>query len=168
MTDEYVMVVDAGNRPAGAAPRSRMRAQNLFHRAAYVLVFNSKGELFRHRRTLTKDIYPGYYDITAGGVVLSGETHEAAAARELEEETGIRDTPLAFLFDLFFEDPKSRVFGRVFRCVFDGKITLQKEEIIDGAFLSIQQILADAEHLPYTPDGRMILKRLSSELNITI
>lgn len=168
MTDEYVMVVDADNRPAGAAPRSRMRAQNLFHRAAYVLVFNSKGKLFRHRRTLTKDIYPGYYDIAAGGVVLAGETYEAAAARELEEETGILDTPLAFLFDMFFEDPKSRVFGRVFRCVFDGKITLQEDEIVHGAFLSIQQILAEADRVPYTPDGRIILKRLSSEFNITI
>ncbi|MBW2132620.1 MAG: NUDIX domain-containing protein [Deltaproteobacteria bacterium] len=162
------MVVDSDNRPAGAAPRSRMRAQNLFHRAVYVLVFNSEGKLFRHRRTFTKDIYPGYYDIAAGGVVLAVETYEAAAARELEEEMGIRDTPLAFLFDMFFEDPKSRVFGRVFRCTHDGDLVLQAEEVLHGAFLPIQQILADAEHLPYTPDGVMILKRLLNEKNINI
>ncbi|MBW1956868.1 MAG: NUDIX hydrolase, partial [Deltaproteobacteria bacterium] len=42
------------------------------------------------------------------------------------------------------------------------------EEVLHGAFLPIQQILADAEHLPYTPDGVMILKRLLNEKNINI
>jgi len=160
--DEQVMVVDAENRPIGAAPRSEMRAKNLIHRAVYILVFNSKGELFRHQRTYTKDIYPGYFDVAVGGVVLADETYEVAADRELKEEMGIRDVPMQFRFDLFFEEPKSRVFGRVYSCVFDGEFVLQVEEILHGAFLPVETIVEEAKWLPYTPDGWMILERLLS------
>jgi len=157
--EEKVMVVDADNRPIDEVPRSQMRAQILFHRAVYILVFNSRGELYRHQRTYTKDIYPGYFDIAAGGVVLADEDWEAAAVRELQEEMGIQNVPLTFAFDLFFEEPKSRVFGRVYTCVFDGDITLQAEEVLHGEFLPIQTILEEAKRLPYTPDGWMILER---------
>ena len=47
-----------------------------------------------------RDVFPGYYDIAAGGVVLAGETYEAGARRELAEEVGIRDVPLAHQFRL--------------------------------------------------------------------
>ncbi len=157
--EEKVMVVDAENRPIGSVPRSEMRAKNLFHRAVYILVFNSRGELFRHQRTFTKDIYPGYFDIAAGGVVLADEAWEAAAARELQEEMGIQEVPLKLAFDIFFEEPNSRVFGRVYTCVFDDDITLQAEEVLHGAFLSMETILEESKRLPYTPDGWMILER---------
>ncbi|NIR17298.1 MAG: NUDIX domain-containing protein, partial [Desulfobacterales bacterium] len=69
------------------------------HRATYILVFNSGGELYVQKRTQTKDVFPGYYDVAAGGVVLAGESYEEGAVRELLEELGIRGTPLEELFD---------------------------------------------------------------------
>ena len=47
------------------------------HRSTYVLVFNSQGDLYVQKRTLTKDVFPGYFDVAAGGVVLAGETYVA-------------------------------------------------------------------------------------------
>jgi len=161
--EEQVMVVDAGNRPLGAVSRSRMRARNLRHRAVYILVFNSEGALFTHQRTFTKDLYPGYFDVAAGGVVLAEETWEAAAVRELHEELGIRDVALEFLFDCYFEDPQSRVFGRVYRCIFDGTLNFQAEEILDGAFLPLPDILRNSDARKYTPDGWAILNRYSEQ-----
>ncbi len=58
-----------------------MRKENLIHRATYILVFNSKGELFLQKRTKTKDVYPGYYDPVAGGVVTIGEDCETFAKK---------------------------------------------------------------------------------------
>ena len=73
----------------GAVSRRIMRQQNLIHRASYILVFN------RRRRTLhpkkdprTKDVYPGYWDLAAGGVVLAGESYEESAVRELRRGVG--------------------------------------------------------------------------------
>ena len=47
-----------------------------------------------HRRTTTKDVYPGRYDMFCGGIVGAGESYDVCAARELEEELGISGVPL--------------------------------------------------------------------------
>ncbi len=72
VNDEIIQIVDADNVETGTARRSTMRAQRLIHRASFILVFNHKDELFLQKRTMHKDLYPGAWDIAAGGVVLAG------------------------------------------------------------------------------------------------
>jgi len=158
-TDEIVVIVDEKNNVVGAAPRSQMRAQGLAHRATYILVFNSMGDLYVQKRTPLKDIYPGYYDVATGGVVLEGETYEECAKRELEEEMGIRGIPLRKLFDFYHEDGGNRVWGRVYRCIYDGEIVLQEEEVESGEFQRIDEVLQRGENEKFTPDGIYVLKR---------
>lgn len=87
--EEIVQIVDRANNPIGVQPRAIMRQRGLIHRASYILVFNSSGQLFIQKRTMSKDIYPGYWDVAAGGVVLAAESYETSAGRELEEELGV-------------------------------------------------------------------------------
>jgi 8-oxo-dGTP pyrophosphatase MutT (NUDIX family) len=157
--DEIVAIVDEHNTVIGSAARHEMRAGKLPHRSTYILVFNSRGELFVQKRTMTKDIYPGYYDPCTGGVVLYGESYELSAIRELEEEVGIRHVPLTEHFDFYYEDDLGRVWGRVFSCVYDGDMILQVEEVESGEFLSIATILQRAQTDAYTPDGLRALHR---------
>ena len=164
MQEEIVVIVDENNRVIGAEPRSLMRAEGLAHRATYILVFNAKGELFVQERTLTKDIYPGYFDIAAGGVVAEGETYDECAERELEEEMGIRGVPLSRLFDFYHTDGRNRVWGMVYTCIYDGEIVLQKEEVESGEFCSIVDIFKRSEHEPFTPDGLYVLRRHMKDL----
>jgi 8-oxo-dGTP pyrophosphatase MutT (NUDIX family) len=158
-SEELVLIVDEEYRPAGSAPRREMRRRRLIHRAAYVLVFNSRAELFVQRRTKTKDVYPGFYDVAAGGVVLAGETYDACAARELEEELGIRGAPLAPLFELFYEDEVNRIWGSAYACTWDGAVILQTEEVDWGAFLPLPDVLGLMEREAFTPDGIEVLRR---------
>lgn len=157
--EEIVTIVDKHNQVSGSVTRAEMRAGNLCHRATYILVFNRKGELFVQKRTMTKDIYPGYYDVVTGGVVLAGESYEESALRELEEELGIKGIPLKTLFDFYYEEANSSVWGRVFSCEYDGEMVLQEEEIESGEFLSIEDIFKMAGKEPFTPDGQYVLKR---------
>jgi 8-oxo-dGTP pyrophosphatase MutT (NUDIX family) len=159
VADEIVVIVDQDNNIVGAVPRREMRAKRLAHRSTYILVFNSRGELYVQKRTLTKDVFPGYYDIAAGGVVLAGETYEQGAARELEEEMGIRDVPLTRLFDFYFENKHTRLWGCAFSCTYDGVVVLQEEEVESGAFVPVDDILRRAETQPFTPDGIYVLQR---------
>lgn len=147
----------------GSLPRHRMRAENRIHRATFILVFNSRGELFVQKRSMTKDVYPGYYDIAAGGVVLADESYETSAQRELHEELGISGADLMYCFDFYFEDQDNRVRGRVYTCVYDGDITLQTEEIDSGAFIDPDQCLRMNAVRPLTPDGIYVLKRFLLE-----
>jgi 8-oxo-dGTP pyrophosphatase MutT (NUDIX family) len=157
--DEIVAIVDDQNRVVGSAPRRDMRQNRLPHRSTYILVFNSHGDLCVQKRTATKDVFPGYYDIAAGGVVLAGETYEAGARRELAEEVGIRDVPLAHHFVFHYADDDTRVWGSVFSCVYDGELVLQEEEVESAAFMPMADILSHAEQAPYTPDGLYVLRR---------
>ncbi len=155
---ELVEVVDHDNRPLGGRTRREMRQANLTHRACYIIVRDGDGRLFTHRRTTDKDIYPGCWDIAAGGVVLAGESYEAAAHRELGEELGIGGD-LEFLFDHYMESADNRVWGRVYLCRHDGPFTLQVSEIAEGRFLSLSEARHLAEQQPFTPDGLEILKK---------
>ena len=157
--DEIVAIVDEDNNVVGSAVRREMRARRLPHRATYILVFNPRGEVFIQKRTLTKDVFPGYYDPAAGGVVLAGESYLEGAHRELEEEMGIRDVPLQSLFEFYHTDANSRVWGAAYRCVYGGAVTLQEEEVESGAFMAVGQVFEAAATQPFTPDGLYVLRR---------
>jgi len=161
--DEIVAIVDDRNHVVGSCTRREMRARRLPHRATYVLVFNPDGELFLQKRTATKDVYPGAYDAAAGGVVLAGESYDASAARELEEELGIAGASLRTHFDFYHEDGGNRVWGRVYSCRWAGPVQLQPEEVETGAFLPVAEVLALARNQPFTPDGLAVLHRFLAE-----
>jgi 8-oxo-dGTP pyrophosphatase MutT (NUDIX family) len=163
--EEIVTIVDEKNHVVGAAPRSRMRADGLPHRATYILVFNDEGELFVQKRTAGKDIYPGYYDVATGGVVLAGESYEGAAERELAEELGITGVRLRGHFDFFYEDAGNRVWGRVFSCIYNGDVTLQEEEVESGAFHAVPEILEISRKRLFTPDGLYVLQRFIAHVS---
>jgi isopentenyldiphosphate isomerase len=163
VADEIVVIVDEHNQVVGAAPRREMRAKRLAHRSTYILVFNPRGELYVQKRTLTKDVFPGHFDVAAGGVVLAGETYEQGAERELEEEMGIRSIPLNRLFDFYFEDEHTRLWGCAFSCVYDGAVVLQEEEVESGAFVPVSDVLQRADSEPFTPDGMYVLQRYLHE-----
>jgi 8-oxo-dGTP pyrophosphatase MutT (NUDIX family) len=104
-------------------------------------------------------VYPGFFDLAAGGVVLAGESYDAAAQRELAEELGIADQPLTALFDFFWEDAHCRVWGRVYRCVHDGPMRLQPEEIVSGRFMPPEVVEHDLPADRITPDSLEALRR---------
>jgi isopentenyldiphosphate isomerase len=160
ISPEFVQIVDENNVEIAVMSRRLMREQNLIHRASYVLVFNDRDELFVQQRTVSKDIYPGFHDVAAGGVVVAGESYEESAQRELAEELGVRDVPLRSCFDHYFEDERNRVWGRVFRCRHEGPFTLQPEEVAGGRFMTLDRIMALSQQEPFTPDGIEILQRL--------
>lgn len=163
--NEIVTIVDEHNVVIGEVSRKVMRAGRLIHRATYILVFNNRGDLFVHKRTATKDIYPSHYDIAAGGVVLAGESYEESAARELAEELGIREAALTGLFDFFYEDAGNRVWGRAFSCTHDGPVTLQEAEVESGSYLPLPEVLRLAAQEPFTPDGLELLSRYVMNLD---
>lgn len=158
-SDEIVTVVDGENRPVAALPRHRVRRENLPHRATFIFVFDRQGRVLVQRRTAIKDIYPGFHDLAAGGVVAAGESYEACAEREAAEELGIRDTALDRRLDFYYEDDCIRCFGRVFTCVHEGPFTLQAEEVESVGFRTPEEIAA-GRIAPLTPDTRLAFERL--------
>jgi isopentenyldiphosphate isomerase len=161
---EWVDVVDADDRVVGRTTRAEMRRRNLPHRAVYVLVLSSRDELFVHQRTQSKDVYPGYRDVTIGGVVAAGEDYDTAAVRELAEEIGVHDASLERLGPMIYEDARTRVHGMVYAARHDGPFVLQAEEIVSGEFvpLAIAERMTREERC--CPDGAAVLRDYAARL----
>ena len=123
-------------------------------------MFNSRGELQVQKRTVIKDIYPGFWDPAAGGVMQVGETYEESAAREVAEELGVRGVELRPLFDMWFEDDRSCVWGRAFTCIYDGPLELQAEEVQFVELMTPAEVLRRAAAGErFTPDGLLVVER---------
>jgi 8-oxo-dGTP pyrophosphatase MutT (NUDIX family) len=156
---EQIAWVDEHDQPLGAMARSELRDRGLIGRGTYILVFNSAGDLCVHRRTLSKAIYPGYWDVAAGGMVQFDESYAESAARELAEELGVSGVPLSEHEQFFFDQPGNRLWCAVFSAVWDGPLTLQPEEVLEARFMPVAEVLRDAEQKPYCPDSLAALKR---------
>ncbi|SHN07850.1 Isopentenyldiphosphate isomerase [Pseudomonas asturiensis] len=156
---ELIAWVDEHDTLLGALPRAELRERGLIGRGTYILLFNSAGELCVHRRTLSKAIYPGYWDVAAGGMVQSDETYAESAARELEEELGVHGVTLQAHERFLFDQPGNRIWCAVFSAVWDGALSLQPEEVMEARFMPIAEVLRQTEQQPYCPDSLAALKR---------
>lgn len=154
--DELVDVVDDGGNVVRVVTRREMRAGRLPHRCVYLLVLNSRGDLFVHLRTPTKDVYPSHWDVACGGVLAAGEAFDDAARREGREELGVELAPEP-LFPFRYDDGQTVLHAMVYRVVHDGPFTLQPEEIVRGEFVPVSEAGARAARDPFCPDGLAVL-----------
>ncbi len=156
---------DLSGRVVGSARRSVVRAENLPHAATAVLLRDARDRVYVHRRTDTKDLYPGMHDAFAGGVVLAGEDPVAAAGRELTEELGVRNCDLRPCLRYWYADPSTSYLAYVFEARYDpercGPVVHQPSEVAAGWWLDLPDLLhrlADPTW-PFVPDGRVVLDR---------
>jgi len=155
---ELIAWVDEQDRVLGALPRAELRSRGLIGRGTFILLFNAAGELCVHRRTLSKAVYPGYWDIAVGGMVAAGESYALSAERELAEELGIRDAVLRDHGRFFFDQPENRIWCGVFSAVSDAPAVLQPEEVLEARFMSLEAAQRDTELKPYCPDSLVALQ----------
>jgi isopentenyldiphosphate isomerase len=160
--DELVDVVDEDDRVIATVSRREVRAHGLLHRCTYVLVRNAAGEILVHLRTDTKDVFPGAYDVFAGGVCASGESYDDCARREIAEELGILGVEPRFRFRHRYRGPGKPAWGAVYEVTWNGPLRPQATEVAWSAWVTparLDRMLGDAG-LEFCPDSREIFARL--------
>ena len=155
---EMLDLVDSHNRVVGVAPRSLVRQSNLLHRGVGILCWNSQGELYVHRRTAGKDLFPSYYDMMVGGALEAGEQYAEAALREVQEELGVGPVEPKFLLETLYDGPKNRSFIQLFQVTWDGPIRWQEEEICWGRWMPFEEVLDWIDQVEIVPDGRRVFE----------
>ena len=145
-------VYDRDRRPTGQIlPRGAAHDSALCQIAIHVCLFNERGEILIQRRSMAKKGYPGFWDFSVGGGVLTGETVREAAVREVREELGIEISvtdPAAVT--LSFEGG----FDDFFLVDWNGSLTelrLQPEEVTDVRWASCEEILSMLENGTFAP-----------------
>lgn len=178
---EWVEMVNSEGIAIGSLPRSLMHKWNILHRGAGIMtIYPQKNEIYVHRRTSFKKIFPNLYGMFVGGVSTIYETSIDTAKREMKEELGLKE-PSSLSEPLF----QCMICTSYNRCVvtcfsyeynpLKDHIRHQEEEVAWGDFvpysivrqsaeLSIQRNMGKhslfekgtAEEWDYVPDGLLV------------
>lgn len=141
MYEELLDIVDDNDCVVDSLLRSEVHRLGLKHRAVHILVFNSRGEVFLQKRSMKKDKCPGLWDSSASGHLDTGEDYDDCAVRELQEELGISTVGgLTRLFKLQACNETDNEFVCVYKGLYEGDFTLNKDEISEGRWFSIDEI----------------------------
>ena len=114
-----------------------------YHLVVDLLVLHKDGSYLLTKRSDIKDVYPGYWEASAGGSALSGEDPLTAARRELVEETGLVPDSLE-LVDISFSDGSKAMYYSYLALVSCAKdsIVLQEGETTDYKWVDKDGLLA--------------------------
>ncbi|MBF9071325.1 NUDIX domain-containing protein [Streptacidiphilus fuscans] len=160
--DEVLDVVDADDNVVGQATRREVMDRRLRHRCVFILATDDDGRIFVHRRTPQKIVFPSLYDVFVGGVVDAGESYDAAAKREAEEELGVTGIEPEHLFTFLYESADHSWFSAVYRARTPVEVAPQVEEVAWHAFLTPDQLAAELPGWDVVPDGLEAWHRLQA------
>lgn len=146
-TEEWFDVVDDRDQVIERRPRSEVHRLKLRHRAVHVFVRRSDGRLLIHRRTETKEEFPGVWTSSASGHVSAGESYADSATRELTEELGI-SVPLQRCHRFEACPDTSMEFTELFECQWDGEIQPDPAEIQDTRWVDLGTLARDVAQQP--------------------
>ena len=140
--DEFFDVVDSEDLIVGKASRVQVHNNQLMHRSVHILVFNSTGSLFLQKRSIIKDESPGLWDSSAAGHVESGEDYLSCAKRELKEELSLSGVQLDEVLSIPAQSTTFWEHVRVYKCVTDSNICINKNEISEGRYMKLSEVRA--------------------------
>ena len=153
MTEEHYEVLDEeGNKTGEVLPKSIVHDKELCHGAAFVWIYNSKGEVLLQFRAADKKAFPNVWDVSTGGHISAGHTPLQTAVEETVEEVGLAIAPdeLEFVtraYDVvpWLPNKKHPEFDWVYLFKCDQEIAryrAQKEELTDIKMMSVDELLA--------------------------
>lgn len=89
-TGEMLPLVEPGGLVYGQATREYCHSgSHVLHPVVHLHIIDHFGKLYLQKRSMTKDLLPGYWDTAVGGHVSYGETILETLYRETSEELGL-------------------------------------------------------------------------------
>ena len=110
----------------------RLIPEGKYHMVVDILIKHVDGTYLLTKRHPDKDVYPGYWEASAGGSAVSGEEQLEAAKREMFEETGLKSDNFTLVNHSFSDKSHSMFYSylAVVDCDKDS-VVLQEEETVD-------------------------------------
>jgi 8-oxo-dGTP pyrophosphatase MutT (NUDIX family) len=120
--------------------------EGLYHLVSDILVQHRDGSYLLTKRHIDKDLYPGYWEASAGGSAQLGESPEECAKRELFEETGILSDRFELVKITFSNRSPSLIYSYVARVDCDkNSVVLQEGETTEYKWVDAAGLIEYAE-----------------------
>ncbi len=140
--------VDENDKVIGQITRRQAHTNpKHIHRSTGIFLFNDRDELFMQKRSLTKDMGPGTWTLSASGHLLTGQNYIDAATREVEEELGviINKKDLTWLGKILIWDGSEREIASFFKAYHKGPFKLNPVEVDQGRWFSLLDLEQEIE-----------------------
>ena len=150
---EMLPIVDAHGVVTGRASRQWCHGgSKALHPVVHLHVLNRNCELYLQKRSMTKDLLPGYWDTAVGGHVGYGESIVEALYREAEEELGFYDFNPIAVTSYVFESEVEKELVNVFAAVGEFDLRPDRDEVTEGRFWSFAEIDSQMGRSVLTPN----------------
>lgn len=152
-SSEMLPVVDPSGIVVGQASRAWCHGgEKPLHPVVHLHILNRDCELYLQKRSMNKDLLPGYWDTAVGGHVGYGESIIEALFREAGEELGFYDFNPMHLTTYVFESDVERELVSVFAAVGNFKLHPDRNEVSEGRFWPFKDIDGHIGHSIFTPN----------------
>ena len=125
---------------------------HVLHPVVHLHIIDHFGRLYLQKRSMSKDLLPGYWDTAVGGHVSYGESILEALFREAGEELGFYDFNPVSLTSYVFESQVERELVNVFAAVGNFELHPDHNEVTEGRFWPFRDIEAHISHGVFTPN----------------
>lgn len=141
--------------------RGTPMAKGYYRLVVHVCVFNRRGELLIQKRHPEKGVWPGFWDLSAGGSAIAGDTSASAASRELYEELGIEHSFEAenAIFTVHFDEGFDDYY-LMYSEADPATLRLQAEEVTEVRFATKSEVMALLDRGEFIPYQRPLLELL--------
>lgn len=167
--EEWLPLVDEEGNLIGKETRRMCHGGSMkLHPVVHIHIFNSKGELYLQKRSMTKDIQPGKWDTSVGGHIDYGETIEIAAERECREELGVLGVKPQLLYKYLWQSNVERELVYVYNLIIDDVSFIKPDgdEVSEGRFWTKFELAANMGKQVFTPNFEFDYQKLAQFLHL--
>ena len=162
---EMIPVVKPDGLVIGQAARSYLHGGSmLLHPVVHLHLVDRDGRIYLQKRSMKKDLLPGYWDTAVGGHVSYGEFINEALYREAEEELGLYDFNPVPVLTYVFEGIRERELVHVFAAVGNFEPKPDGEEVTEGRWWTPQEIKESLGNNVLTPNFEGEFARIEKTL----
>jgi isopentenyl-diphosphate Delta-isomerase len=162
---EWLVLVDDNDRELGTETRENChKGKGLRHRA-FVVFLLKDGKILLQRRSMKKQLWPGYWDVSFTSHVYRGETYEQAGERrarqELNTEVKGLKRVLAFTYTAKFGDYSENEYCALLIGKEQASVNPNPDEVMEIKYRTPSQLAKEISEDPevYTPWLKIALER---------
>ena len=163
--EEMLPLIEPNGLVYGQAARSWCHSGTKpLHPVVHLHLVDRYGRVYLQKRSMTKDLLPGYWDTAVGGHITYGELASEALYREAAEEIGLTRFNPVFVDTWEWETERDREFIFIFACVGHPDLAPDNDEVTEGRWWTQEELTEAIGKNILTPNFEAEYARIQTRL----